>query len=41
MDMLIVAAVVAGYIVQWVAALIVVVNHAEDKANATPDQPMR
>jgi hypothetical protein len=31
MDMLIVAAVVAGYIVQWVAALIVVGEHTQDK----------
>ena len=41
MGMLIVAAVVAGYIVQWMAALIVVVQHAEDKAKSPPEQLTR
>lgn len=41
MDMLIVAAVVAGYIVQWVAALIVVVEHTQDKTNSPPEQLTR
>lgn len=41
MDMLIVAAVVAGYIVQWVAALIVVLDHTQDKTKSRPDQLMR
>ena len=30
MDTLIIAAIVAGYVVQWGAALIVVLNHAQD-----------
>ena len=41
MDTLIIAAVVAGYIVQWVAALIVVVQHAQEKTKSQPDQLMR
>jgi hypothetical protein len=41
MDMLIVAAVVAGYIVQWVAALIVVVEHTQDKTKSPPEQLTR
>lgn len=40
MDMLIVAAIVAGYLVQWGAALIVVLNHAQDKASR-PGQSTR
>ena len=41
MDTLIVAAVVAGYVVQFAAALIVVLNHAQDKAKSRPEQLMR
>lgn len=41
MDTFIIAAVVAGYIVQWVAALIVVIQQAEDKAKSTPEQLVR
>ena len=41
MDMLIVAAVVAGYLVQWVAALMVVIQHTEDKAKSPPEQLTR
>jgi hypothetical protein len=33
MDTFIIAAVVAGYLVQWVAALIVVVEHTQDRPN--------
>jgi hypothetical protein len=41
MDTLIIAAVVAGYIVQWGAALIVVLNHTRDKSKSRPGQQMR
>ena len=41
MDTLIVAAVVAGYVVQWGAALIVVLKHAQDKTKSRPEQSMR
>lgn len=41
MDTLIIAAVVAGYLVQWVAALIVVVEHAQDKTKSPPGQLTR
>lgn len=41
MDTLVIAAVVAGYIVQWVAALVVVVQHAQDKEKSPPEQLMR
>ena len=41
MDIFIVAAVAAGYIVQWAAALIVVLNHARDKTKSRPEQLMR
>ena len=41
MDTLIVAAVVAAYIVQWVAALIVVVEHAQDKSKSPSEQLTR
>lgn len=41
MDTFIVAAVVAGYIVQWVAALSVVIQHTEDKAKSSPEQLTR
>jgi hypothetical protein len=41
MDTLIIAAVVAGYIVQWGAALIVVLRHAQEKTRSQPEQRMR
>ena len=41
MDTLIIAAVVAGYIVQWGAALIVVLRHAQEKTQSQPEQRMR
>ena len=36
MDTLIIGAIVAGYVVQWGAALVVVLNHAQDKAKPRP-----
>jgi hypothetical protein len=41
MDTFIVAAIVAGYLVQWGAALIVVLNHARDKTKSRPEQLTR
>jgi len=41
MDTLIVAAVVAGYIVQWMVALIVVAEHTQDKTKSPPEQLTR
>ena len=41
MEIFIVAAVVAGYVVQCGAALIVVLQHAQDKAKSQPEQLMR
>jgi len=41
MDTFIIAAVVAGYLVQWVAALIVVVEHTQDKTKSPPEQLTR
>ena len=41
MEILIVAVVVGGYIVQWVAALAVVLKHAQDKTKSRPEQLMR
>ena len=42
MQTLIVVAVVAGYIVQWGAALIVVLNHAQEKTKSpSSEQLMR
>lgn len=41
MQTLIVAAVVAGYIIQWVAALVVVLKRTQDKAKSRPEQLTR
>ena len=41
MDTLFAAAVVAGYIVQSGAALIVVLRHAQEKTKSQPEQLMR
>jgi hypothetical protein len=41
MDTFIIAAVVVGYLVQWVAALIVVVEHTQDKTKPPPEQLTR
>jgi hypothetical protein len=41
METLIVAAVVAGYVVQCGAALIVVLQHAQEKTKSQPEQQMR
>lgn len=41
MQTLIIAAVIAGYVVQFGAALIVVFQHAQDKTKSPPEQLMR
>ena len=41
MNTLIITAVVVGYIVQWGAALIVVLRHAQEKTQSRPERLMR